>query len=175
MELSYTYWAAAEGGFIGYLHQYPAHWTQGETLSELEEMLQSLYADIRQLEDEAFIEAEKIFQKGGIKSDGRVPATFLEDILQSIADNGNSIQVLLSENGDSAFQKRFFRKDIEAIRQFTETAGIKVQDKVVARYRSVFLVGGIRSLVQEWLQNGMDTPAPELAKMLARLMQDALR
>jgi hypothetical protein len=133
------------------------------------------YELLRQLEDEAFAETEKIFQKGKMKSGGRVPAAFLQDILQSIADNGNSIQVLLSENGDSAFQKRFFRKGIEAIRQFTETAGIKVQDKVVARYRSVFLVGGILSLVQEWLQNGMDTPAPELAKMLARFTQDALR
>lgn len=51
MELSYTYWAAAEGGFIGYLNQYPDHWTQGETLEELEEMLKSLYADLSQFDD----------------------------------------------------------------------------------------------------------------------------
>jgi hypothetical protein len=51
MELPYTYWAAAEGGFIGYLHQYPDHWTQGETLEELETMLKSLYDDIRQFDD----------------------------------------------------------------------------------------------------------------------------
>jgi hypothetical protein len=51
MELSYTYWSAAEGGYIGYLHQYPEHWTQGETLEELEAMLKSLYDDIRQFDD----------------------------------------------------------------------------------------------------------------------------
>jgi hypothetical protein len=51
MELSYTYWAAAEGGFIGYLHQYPDHWTQGETLEELEEMLKSLYDDLTRFSD----------------------------------------------------------------------------------------------------------------------------
>jgi hypothetical protein len=51
MELSYTYWVAAEGGFIGYLNRYPDHWTQGETLEELEEMLKSLYDDIRQFND----------------------------------------------------------------------------------------------------------------------------
>jgi hypothetical protein len=82
---------------------------------------------------------------------------------------------LLSKNGDSAFQKKFFRNGIEAIRQFTKAAGIKVQDKRVATYCSVFLVGGILSLVQEWLQNGMDTPVPDLAKMLSRLMRDALQ
>jgi hypothetical protein len=31
------------------------------------------------------------------------------------------------------------------------------------------------SLVQEWLKNGMDVPAPELAKILAKLTRDALR
>jgi hypothetical protein len=51
MKLSYTYWAAAEGGFIGYLDQYPSHWTEGETLEELEEMLRSLYDDLRQFDD----------------------------------------------------------------------------------------------------------------------------
>jgi hypothetical protein len=30
-------------------------------------------------------------------------------------------------------------------------------------------------LVQEWLKNGMNTPAPELARMLARLTREALR
>jgi predicted RNase H-like HicB family nuclease len=52
MELSYSYWAAAEGGFIGYLHQYPDYWTQGETIEELEEMLKSLLDDIQQFGDE---------------------------------------------------------------------------------------------------------------------------
>jgi hypothetical protein len=45
------YWAAAEGGLIGYLQQYPDHWTQGETLEELEGMLKSLYDDIQQFDD----------------------------------------------------------------------------------------------------------------------------
>jgi hypothetical protein len=77
---------------------------------------------------------------------------------------------LLSKNGDSAFQKRFFRIGIETIWQFRESADIKPQDKGAAAYCSVFLVSGSLSLVQDWLQNGMDTPAPELAKMLARLI-----
>jgi AcrR family transcriptional regulator len=136
------------------------------------------YELLRKIEEEAFIEMEKIFspyKSGERKSDGRVTTAFLQDILQSIADNSNSIHILLSENGDGAFQKRFFRNGIESIRQFTEATGVKPQDKGVATYRSVFLAGGILSLVQEWLQNGMDTPVPDLAKMLARLIRDALR
>ena len=46
MQLSYTYWEAKEGGYVGYLNQYPDYWTQGDHLEELEKMLASLYGDI---------------------------------------------------------------------------------------------------------------------------------
>jgi predicted RNase H-like HicB family nuclease len=46
IELPYTYWEADEGGYLGYINQYPEYWTQGETVKELEEMLVSLYEDI---------------------------------------------------------------------------------------------------------------------------------
>jgi predicted RNase H-like HicB family nuclease len=43
MELSYTYWKEKDGWILGYLNDYPDHWTQGKTMSELEEMLIDLY------------------------------------------------------------------------------------------------------------------------------------
>jgi hypothetical protein len=51
MQLSYTYWGAKEGGYIGYLNQYPDYWTQGGNVEELEKMLISLYGDIIQFDD----------------------------------------------------------------------------------------------------------------------------
>jgi len=51
MNLTYIYWEAKEGGYIGYLNQYPDYWTQGESIKELEKMLSSLYKDIMQFED----------------------------------------------------------------------------------------------------------------------------
>jgi len=42
MALSYTYWPAKEGGFIGYWNDYPDHVTEGETIEELEYMLRDL-------------------------------------------------------------------------------------------------------------------------------------
>ena len=51
MQLSYTYWEAQEGGYIGYLNQYPDYWTQGDNIEELEKMLASLYGDIMQFDD----------------------------------------------------------------------------------------------------------------------------
>jgi predicted RNase H-like HicB family nuclease len=43
MELDYTYWLEKDGWYLGYLNDYPDHWTQGKTVSELEEMLGDLY------------------------------------------------------------------------------------------------------------------------------------
>jgi predicted RNase H-like HicB family nuclease len=51
MNLSYTYWGAKEGGYIGFLNQYPDYWTQGNSIEELEKMLASLYGDIIQFDD----------------------------------------------------------------------------------------------------------------------------
>ena len=42
MALSYTYWPAKEGGFIGYWNDYPDYFTEGETLQDLEYMLRDL-------------------------------------------------------------------------------------------------------------------------------------
>ena len=51
MQLTYTYWEAKEGGYIGYLNQYPDYWTQGDNIEELEKMLVSLHGDIMQFDD----------------------------------------------------------------------------------------------------------------------------
>jgi hypothetical protein len=51
MQMSYTFWAAKEGGYVGYINQYPDYWTQGENVGELEEMLASLYRDIKAFGD----------------------------------------------------------------------------------------------------------------------------
>jgi hypothetical protein len=51
MQLTYTYWEAQEGGYIGFFNQYPDYWTQGDSVEELEKMLVSLYGDIMQFDD----------------------------------------------------------------------------------------------------------------------------
>ncbi|MDR2489793.1 MAG: type II toxin-antitoxin system HicB family antitoxin [Spirochaetaceae bacterium] len=43
MKLSYTYFEADEGGYVGYFDEFPQHVTEGETLEELEEMLTDMY------------------------------------------------------------------------------------------------------------------------------------
>ena len=58
MEVTYTYWEADDGLFIGYLNDYPDHLTKGHDLSELEEMLADVY-QIRQEEDKRLAQKRK--------------------------------------------------------------------------------------------------------------------
>jgi AcrR family transcriptional regulator len=135
------------------------------------------YELLRQIEDDTFIEARKVMQPHVdlARKPGKVNAAVVfQDLLQYIAGNSNSIQVLLSENGDSAFQKRFFRDGVVEIHQFAESAGHR-EGKRIVEYGSVFFIGGMLALVQEWLKNGMDTPVPEMAKIIAKFTVDALR
>ena len=43
MKVKFTYWQEKNGRFLGYLHDYPDHWTQGDSLEDLKEHLKDLY------------------------------------------------------------------------------------------------------------------------------------
>lgn len=43
MKVRFTYWKESDGRYLGYLNDYPEHWTQGETLEDLKEHLRDLY------------------------------------------------------------------------------------------------------------------------------------
>lgn len=43
MKLQFTYWKESDGRYLGYLNDYPDHWTQGDNLEDLREQLRDLY------------------------------------------------------------------------------------------------------------------------------------
>jgi predicted RNase H-like HicB family nuclease len=43
MKMQYTYWQENDGKYLGYLNEYPDHWTQGDNLDDLKEHLKDLY------------------------------------------------------------------------------------------------------------------------------------
>ena len=42
MKAKFTYWKEPDGWYLGYLNDFPDHWTQGETLDDLKNHLQDL-------------------------------------------------------------------------------------------------------------------------------------
>ena len=43
MKARFTYWQESDGRYLGYLNDYPDHWTQGEDLEDLKENLRDLH------------------------------------------------------------------------------------------------------------------------------------
>ena len=43
MKARITYWQEQDGKFLGFLNDYPDHWTQGNDLDDLREHLRDLY------------------------------------------------------------------------------------------------------------------------------------
>jgi predicted RNase H-like HicB family nuclease len=43
MKARFTYWKESDGRYLGYLNDYPDHWTQGENLDDLKEHLKDLF------------------------------------------------------------------------------------------------------------------------------------
>lgn len=44
-KLSFTYWRDGDW-WLGYLDEFPDHWTQGESMEDLKTMLADLYKDL---------------------------------------------------------------------------------------------------------------------------------
>jgi len=42
-KMKFTFWKEADGKYLGFLNQFPDHWTQGEDLNDLKEHLKDLY------------------------------------------------------------------------------------------------------------------------------------
>jgi predicted RNase H-like HicB family nuclease len=49
LKIAYTYWRGKDGFLLGYLNDWPEHWTQGKDIPELEEMLLDLYEIVKSM------------------------------------------------------------------------------------------------------------------------------
>lgn len=45
MKSKITYWREADGKFLGYLNEYPDHWTQGTDFEDLKDHLRDLFRE----------------------------------------------------------------------------------------------------------------------------------
>jgi AcrR family transcriptional regulator len=125
------------------------------------------YDLLKQIEDETLIYFEDLLEKYKDKQTKKDTVQMLEEMLTYIANNGNTIQVLLSEYGDISFQKKLlyhFVMHNQIIKYFAD----KQKDDETISYYSVFLVHGAIGLIQHWLKNNLAMPVPRLTKMLIK-------
>ena len=132
------------------------------------------YDLLRQIEEETLAYFEDMLNKYKDKHSKKETARMLEEILTYIANNGDTIQVLLSENGDMNFQKKLFYHFImhnQVTKYFSENR----QDDETNTFYSVFIVNGAIGLIQHWLKNNMDMPVQRLAGMIMKWTEHQMK
>ncbi|MDR1287692.1 MAG: TetR/AcrR family transcriptional regulator C-terminal domain-containing protein [Treponema sp.] len=129
------------------------------------------YDLLDQMEKEAMTSIDNLLDENKLVpncGDGQI-AAMAEDLLRHIAVNNNSVQALLSRNGDIFFQKKLISCLILHLRQIEKKYSGDTADDKKNLYYSVFLVHGAIALIQLWLKNNMDMPVPEIADMLLKI------
>ena len=138
------------------------------------------YDLLRQIEEETLAYFEDMLDKYKDKLSKKETTLMVEEMLTYIANNGDTIQVLLSENGDIGFQKKLFYHFImhnQITKYFSEkqlTSAETTSDEIKTHY-SVFLVHGFIGLIQYWLKNNMVMPVPQLAKMMMKWTEQQIK
>jgi len=125
------------------------------------------YDLLRQIEEDTLAYFEDLLNRYKDKYSKKETAQMVDEMLTYIANNSNSIQVLLSENGDIDFQKKLFQHFTfhNLVKKYFSE---KQQDDETKTYYSVFLIHGYIGLIQHWLKTGMSIPLPQLTKMLLK-------
>jgi len=132
------------------------------------------YDLLKQIEDETLAYFEDMLNRYKDKQTKKETGQMVEEMLTYIANNGNTIHVLLSENGDLGFQKKLLYHFImhnQIIKYFSENQ----QNEEAMPYYTVFLVHGAIGLIQHWLKDNMLMPVPQLAKMLMKWTEHQIK
>jgi AcrR family transcriptional regulator len=126
------------------------------------------YDLLQQIQGETIANVEKLLEKYNDDASRNGIVRMLEELLYYIADNGESIQVLLSENGDINFQKKIFgfTRQKQVLKYFSGKFNERTQE-----YASIFVVNGSIGLIQQWLKNNMDIPVSEMARLIVKMTQ----
>jgi AcrR family transcriptional regulator len=126
------------------------------------------YDLLKQMEKEAMTNFDRLLDENKLATNctSREIAAMMEEPLRYIADNNDSLQALLSKNGDIYFQEKFIRRLIMHLHQIRKKGTGEVTDDKKNIYYSVFLVHGAIAILQLWIKNKMDIPVSEIAKIL---------
>jgi AcrR family transcriptional regulator len=132
------------------------------------------YDLLKQIEDETLAYFEDMLNRYKNKPSKKDIYQMLEEMLTYIANNGTTIQVLLSENGDIGFQKKLLYHFImhkQVIKYFSE----KHLSEETKSYYSVFVIHGAIGLIQHWLKRNMSTPVSQLVKIMMKWTEDLIK
>jgi AcrR family transcriptional regulator len=134
------------------------------------------YADqydlLKQLELEVIAELEKHITKEAFSKQTAQTILSMNLILDYISENADIFKILLSENGNSTFQKEIMILAQEKIiSDILNNPGI---DKRTSGYLQSFAVTGALSMVQKWLHDGMVEPTEKMSELASKILYNGI-
>lgn len=102
-----------------------------------------------------------------------LPVQQLKNIVDYAKENASWFKAMMSENGDSAFQK-----DLMRLIQMDEADGYKIKGNLSRRkldYLNLFAVSGCLSILQKWLHDGMVESTLEMSQLAINLLENGTR
>ena len=125
------------------------------------------YQLLKSIEEEAYSWAKEAIEGFSGKTDKNDTIKYIEKIFEYLIENGNYIQVLMSEQGDINFQRNLLgfiyeQCDINIIN------GISKDPAKSGLYELyfVFLVNGSVGLIQHWLKTGLKETPHEMSEII---------
>jgi AcrR family transcriptional regulator len=126
------------------------------------------YDLLKQLEQEVITELEKHISNDDFSKQTAQTVQALNQILAYIAKNDDLFKILLSENGDSSFQKEIMllaqQKTISALQNDQHI------DPRTSEYLQCFVTTGALSIIQKWLREGMVESTETMSELASNLL-----
>lgn len=122
---------------------------------------------LRQLEQEVITEFENYIDMHTM-TDPVDTVAILKQLLEYAAKNVDLFRVLLSENGDSEFQR-----DILSLAQRQIISNLKSDqslDPRTSEYLQHFIIAGALEILQKWIQDGTVESTQQMAELLSKLL-----
>ncbi|MEB1808397.1 MAG: TetR family transcriptional regulator C-terminal domain-containing protein [Bacillaceae bacterium] len=125
-----------------------------------------LYDLLSQIEDEIIEDLNHTLSSYNYNKDDEA-IQMTEKLLEYIAENQESCQVLFSEHGDPAFQKKVIMlAHNHLLKSWFPGSSMPDENK---QYLTLFIANGSIHILQTWLKNGLKESPKEMAELITKL------
>jgi AcrR family transcriptional regulator len=130
------------------------------------------YDLLRQLEQEVIVELEKHISKDDFSKHTSQTVEALNQIMIYIAKNADLFKILLSENGDSTFQRKIML--LAQQKTITDLRNDQFMDPRTSEYLQCFVTTGALSILQKWLEDDMVESPESMSDLASKLLYKGL-
>jgi AcrR family transcriptional regulator len=130
------------------------------------------YDLLKQLELEVIAELEKHITKDAFSQQTAKTILSMNQILDYISRNADIFKILLSENGNSTFQKEIMILAQEKI--ISDILSNPDIDERTSEYLQCFAVTGALSMVQKWLHDDMIESTEKMSEFASKILYNGV-